>query len=55
MNGSIGNGQGVGKYTFVGSRGRSLDDYVLSSQHMFNFIKDSDVQEPNILSDTYHM
>ena len=51
MNGRVGNDQGLGKYTFVGSRGRSLVDYVLSSQDMFNFIKNFEVQEPNILSD----
>ena len=51
MNGRVGNDQGIGKYTFVGSRGRSLVDYVLSSQLMFKFIKDFEVQEPNILSD----
>ena len=51
MNGRVGNGQGIGRYTFVGSRGRSLVDYVLSSQLMFKFIKDFEMQEPNILSD----
>lgn len=51
MNGRVENDQGLGKYTFIGSRGRISVDYVLSSQDMFNFIKPFEVQEPNILSD----
>ena len=35
----VGNDGGVGRFTFVGSRGRSLVDYVLSSQNMFQFVK----------------
>ena len=31
MNGRVGADQGIGKHTFVGSRGSSVVDYVLSS------------------------
>ena len=51
MNGRVGNDRGIGRYTFVGGRGRSLVDYVLSSQNMFQFANTFEVQEPNILSD----
>ena len=51
MNGRVGSHRGVGKYTFVGSRGSSVVDYVLTSQELFNLIEDFDVQEPNIMSD----
>ena len=51
MNGRVGSDRGVGKYTFVGSRGSSVVDYVLTSQELFNLIEDFDVQEPNIMSD----
>ena len=51
MNGRVGNDRGIGRYTFVGSRGRSLVDYVLCSQNMFQFANTFEVQEPNILSD----
>ena len=42
--------KGIGRYTFVISRGSGVVDYVLSSQELFRFIKDFEVQEPNILS-----
>ena len=51
MNGRVGNDKGLGKFTFVGSRGSSVVDYVLGSQKLFNFIKEFEVQDPNILSD----
>lgn len=51
MNGRVGSDNGVGRYTFVGSRGCSVVDYILSTQDFFQFIKDFEVQEPNILSD----
>lgn len=51
LNGRVGSDNGIGRYTFVGSRGSSVVDYVLSSQELFRFIKDFEVQEPNILSD----
>ena len=34
MNGRVGADKGIGKYTFVGSRGSSVVDYVLSSQDL---------------------
>ena len=51
MNGRVGNDRGIGRYTFVGSRGSSVVDYVLASQSLFDYIKDFEVQDPNILSD----
>ena len=51
MNGRVGNDRRIGRYTFVGSRGSSVVDYVLASQSLFDYIKDFEVQDPNILSD----
>ena len=51
MNGRVGRDMWIGKYTFVGSRGSSVVDYVLASQSLFDFIKYFEVQDPNILSD----
>ena len=51
MNGRVGSDYGVGRYTFVGSRGSSLVDYALSSQDLFNYVKSFIIQELNILSD----
>ena len=51
MNGRVGNDGGVGRFTFVGSRGRSLVDNVLPSQNMLQLVKLLRVQEPNIVSD----
>ena len=51
MNGRVGNDYGIGKYTFVGHRGRSVVDYVLAKPDFFNFINCFDIHEPNILSD----
>ena len=51
MNGRVGNDSGTGRYTFVGHRGCSVVDYGICSQNLFNFIKEFEVQEPNILSD----
>ena len=51
MNGRVGADKGIGKYTFVGSRGSSVVDYVLSSQDLFKCIKHFQVHDPNILSD----
>ena len=39
MNGRVGNDGGVGRFTFVGSRGRSLVDNVLPSQNMLQLVK----------------
>ena len=43
--------KGIGNYTFVGSRGSSVVDYVLSSQDLFKYINRFEVHDPNILSD----
>ena len=51
MNGRVGEDKGVGRYTFVGSRGSSVVDYVLSTQDLFTNITQFKVHEPNILSD----
>lgn len=51
MNGRVGKDNGIGKYTFIGSRGSSVIDYVLASEDLFRFVKDFEVQDPNILSD----
>ena len=51
MNGRVGNDVGVGCYTFIGHRGCSLVDYVLTSQEVFRFVSEFEVQDPNILSD----
>ena len=40
MNGRVGNDRGIGSYTFVGSRGSSVIDYVLASQSLFDFVND---------------
>ena len=50
MNGRVGD-YGIGRYTFVGSRGSSVVDYVLSSQDLFQCISKFEVHDPNVLSD----
>ena len=51
MNGWVGDDYGVGKYTFVGHRGCSVVDYVLTKPELFDFISHFKIHEPNILSD----
>lgn len=51
LNGRVGDDRGVGKFTFVGSRGSSVVDYVLTSQNLFDHVYKFEVQDPNILSD----
>ena len=53
MNGRVGNDGGIGRYTFVGSRGSNVVDYVLASQSLFDFVNDFEVQDSNILSDHF--
>ncbi len=51
VNGRVGNDYGIGKCTYIGSRGSSLIDYVLTMpdcMQMFNIFK---VEDPNVLSD----
>ena len=50
-NGRLGSDRGVGKYTYVGSTGRSVIDYVIASPNLLNTISTFHVGEPNILSD----
>lgn len=52
MNGRVGEDYGIGCYTFVGSRGSSVVDYILSSQDLFKNISHFKVHDPNLLS--YH-
>ena len=42
---------GIGRHTFVGSRGSSVVDYVLASQNLFSNIDTFSISDPNILSD----
>ena len=51
MNGRVGDDKGIGQYTFVGSRGSSVVDYVLCTQDLFRNVCHFKVHEPNILSD----
>ena len=50
-NGRIGSDSGVGKYTYVGSTGCSVVDYVITNPSLLDFIHEFDIGEPNILSD----
>ena len=50
-NGRIGSDKGIGKYTFVGSSGSSVIDYVLVNPSLLPIISTFHVSEPNILSD----
>lgn len=51
MNGRVGDDKGIGQFTFVGSRGSSVVDYVLCTQDLFGNVSHFKVHEPNILSD----
>ena len=51
LNVRVGDDKGVGKFTFVGSRGCSVVDYVLASQDLFEYVSTFKVHDPNILSD----
>ena len=50
MNGRCGEDKS-GQYTHVGSRGSSVVDYVVSSQHLFKHVSNFRIESPNILSD----
>ena len=43
--------RGWGKYTFVGSNGCSVVDYVITSQNMLQHVASFQIGKPNILSD----
>lgn len=45
------NGDKDGKFTYVGSKGSSVVDYVITSQNMLSFVDHFGVNSPNILSD----
>ena len=51
VNGRVGEDAGVGKCTYVGSRGSSLIDYVIAVQDLFKYFSNFCVNDPNILSD----
>ena len=51
LNGRCAEDAGIGKYTFIGSRGCSLVDYVLVSESIFDLISSFTVHDPNSLSD----
>ena len=50
VNGRNGNDIGIGKYTYVGSTGKRVDDYVIASLCLFLAINTFEVLDPNILS-----
>ena len=50
-NGRLGLDKGIGKYTYVGSTGSSVVDYVLISKNIVSTISKFSIDEPNILSD----
>ena len=50
-NGRLGSDYGIGKYTNVGSSGKSVVDYVLVNPSLFDYFSIFEVCEPNILSD----
>ena len=51
LNGRAGDDRGIGKFTFVGSRGSSVVDYILASQNLFDYVSKFKVHDPNLLSD----
>ena len=51
VNGRIGEDAGVGKCTFVASRGSSLIDYVIADTGLFKYFSNFCVEDPNILYD----
>lgn len=50
-NGRLGADKNVGKFTFIGSMGRSLVDYVVTTPNLFKSIVKFKICDPNILSD----
>ena len=50
-NGRLDSDIGIGKYTYVGSTGRSVIDYVIATPNLLNTISTFHVGESNILSD----
>lgn len=50
-NGRVGKDKGIEKYTFVGSTGKSVVDFIMVSQCFFPYFNNFEVDDPNILSD----
>ena len=50
-NGRLGSDRWIGKYTYVGSTGRSVFNYVIATPNLLNTISTFHLGEPNILSD----
>lgn len=50
-NGRIGEDKNVGKFTYIGSTGRSVIDYVISNPALFHVICKFRICKPNILSE----
>ncbi|MEW8548380.1 MAG: reverse transcriptase family protein, partial [Candidatus Thiodiazotropha sp.] len=50
-NGRFGQDKGVGKYTYIGSTGSSVVDYVIASPLLLECLSTFHVDDPNILSD----
>lgn len=50
-NGRLGSDKGIGKFTYVGSTGRSVVDYVIVSSALLKCFLKFEVSEPTILSD----
>ena len=44
-NGRIGNDKGIGNYTFIGTQGCSVIDYVIMSPHLFNITDYFDIEK----------
>ena len=55
LNGRVGDDKGIGRYTYVGSSGSSLVNYVITTQNLFRFVYTFVVKEANILSDHCRM
>ena len=53
LNGRAGDDRGIGKFTFVGSRGSSVVDYILASQNLFDYVSKFKMHDPNLLSDHF--
>ena len=50
-NGRLGSDLGIGNYTYVGSSGKSVVDYVLVNPFSLDHFSTFEVGEPNIFSD----
>ena len=48
LNGRVGNDKNIGRHTFVGNRGSSVVDYVITTQNLITYVNNFNVHEPNI-------